>query len=93
MLKIFRLGNGDQSECISIDRNNIAEIHFIPRKSFKLTTRDGVVYDVIGKRSGFQDNEMMYLALIQALNFNDIEIPGFFLKRKTTRAKFTKTTE
>lgn len=29
------------------------------------------------------------LALIQALNFNDIEIPGFFLKRKTTRAKKT----
>lgn len=93
MLKIFRSGNGNNCECISINTDNIAEIHFISGKSFKLTTRDDVVYDVIGDRYGFQDNEMMYLALIQALNFNDIEIPGFFLRRKTTRAKFTRPIE
>lgn len=90
---MFRSGWGDKCECISINSDNIAEIHFIAGKSFKLTTRDGVVYDVIGDRRGFQDNEMMHLALIQALNFKDIEIPGFFLKRKTTRAKTTKTIE
>lgn len=81
MLKTFKMKHGDHFNFITIDINNIAEIHLYNynTKSFKLITKHGDIYEVVETGNNHGTHEEMYECFLQAIENNERYITDFFL--------------
>lgn len=93
MLKTFKMGSGDDCAMVTIDTEDVAEIHFYHRKSFQLITKSGKVYEIIEVNKIHGDYKEMYECFLQAIENDKRYINDFFLERNypgKITTKFTK---